>query len=77
MKELDLLRTETEDDLRTTVRHLLARRCEPSAVVAMYDGDRSVVDGLWKALSVDLGSAASSCPRITAAQARERARQPS
>ena len=55
MKELDLLRTETEDDLRTTVRHLLARRCEPSAVVAMYDGDRSVVDGLWKALSVDLG----------------------
>lgn len=55
MNELNLLRTEAEGDLRTTVRQLLARRCEPSAVAAMYDGDRSIVDGLWKALSVDLG----------------------
>lgn len=55
MSELNLLRTQTEDDLRDVVRQLLARRCSPSAVVAMYDGDRSIVDGLWSALSVDLG----------------------
>lgn len=55
MNELNLLRTEYEDDLRTTVRQLLARRCEPPAVAAMYDGDRTIVDGLWRSLSVDLG----------------------
>jgi alkylation response protein AidB-like acyl-CoA dehydrogenase len=55
MSELNLLRTETENDLRATVRQFLARNCEPSAVTAMYDGDRSVVGGLWTALSCDLG----------------------
>lgn len=55
MSELNLLRTETEDDLRTTVRQMLVRRCDPSTVAAMYDGDRSVADELWKALARDLG----------------------
>ena len=55
MSDLNLLRTEPEDDLAATVRQLLARRCDASAVAALYDGDRSIVDGLWKALSVDLG----------------------
>ena len=55
MSELNLLRTETEDDLRTTVRQMLVRRCDPSTVAAMYDGDRRVADELWKALARDLG----------------------
>ena len=55
MTNLDLLHTDVEEDLRSTVRGLLAARCDPAAVTAMYDGDRSVVDGLWTALARDLG----------------------
>jgi alkylation response protein AidB-like acyl-CoA dehydrogenase len=55
--DLDLLASETEDDLRATVRDLLAKRCEPTAVAAIYDGDRSMVATLWQALAVDLGLA--------------------
>jgi alkylation response protein AidB-like acyl-CoA dehydrogenase len=57
MSDPDLLYTDVEDDLRTTVRDLLADHCEPTAVAALYDGDRSLVAGLWKALAVDLGLA--------------------
>jgi len=55
--DLDLLYTDVEDDLRSSVRDLLADRCEPAAVMGVYDGDRSLVDGLWKALAAELGLA--------------------
>jgi len=55
--DLDLLATDVENDLRSTVRDLLADRCAPGAVTAMYDGDRTVVEPLWRALAVDLGLA--------------------
>jgi len=54
---LALLDTDVETDLRITVRELLADRCPSDAVRAMYDGDRSIVGKLWKALGVDLGLA--------------------
>ncbi|WP_240136419.1 acyl-CoA dehydrogenase family protein [Streptomyces sp. MUM 178J] len=57
MSDLDLLYTDVEDDLRATVRDLLADRCDPASVTAVYDGDRSPVAGLWRALAVDLGLA--------------------
>lgn len=57
MSDLDLLYSDIEDDLRATVRDLLADSCDPTAVAATYDGDRSLVDRLWKALAVDLGVA--------------------
>jgi alkylation response protein AidB-like acyl-CoA dehydrogenase len=57
MSDLDLLPTEIEKDLRASVRDLLEDRCDPAAVIAMYDGDRSLVAPLWKALAVDLGLA--------------------
>jgi alkylation response protein AidB-like acyl-CoA dehydrogenase len=57
VSDLNLLYTDVEDDLRATVRDVLADHCDPSAVTAVYDGDRSVVAGLWKALAVDLGLA--------------------
>ncbi|OAA27373.1 acyl-CoA dehydrogenase [Frankia sp. EI5c] len=57
MSELDLLYTDVEGDLRGSVRDLLADHCDPAAVTAVYDGDRSLVGGLWKALAVDLGLA--------------------
>ena len=55
--ELDLLPTELEEDLRSTVRGLLADLCDPTAVAAIYDGDRSLVAPLWKAIAADLGLA--------------------
>ena len=55
--DLDLLATDVENDLRTTVRDLLADRCAPDLVTPMYDGDRTVVEPLWRALAVDLGLA--------------------
>ncbi|RAG82405.1 acyl-CoA dehydrogenase [Streptacidiphilus pinicola] len=57
MSDTNLLYTEVEDDLRATVRKLLTDRCDPVVVTALYDGDRSLVDGLWKALAAELGLA--------------------
>jgi alkylation response protein AidB-like acyl-CoA dehydrogenase len=53
----NLLYTDVEDDLRATVRDLLAARCPSDAVTAMYDGDRSLVEPLWRSVGVDLGLA--------------------
>ncbi|NJP31872.1 acyl-CoA dehydrogenase family protein [Micromonospora thermarum] len=57
MSEVNLLSTDVEDDLRSAVRDLLTDRCDPTAVTAVYDGDRSVVGGLWGALATELGLA--------------------
>lgn len=57
MSELDLLYTDVENDLRRTVRDALRDRVTPSAVIAMYDGDRTVVEPLWKTIAQDLGLA--------------------
>lgn len=55
--EPDLLYSDVEEDLRSTVRDLLQVRCPAEAVAATYDGDRSVVGPLWRALAADLGLA--------------------
>jgi alkylation response protein AidB-like acyl-CoA dehydrogenase len=55
--DLDLIASEVETDLRSAVRDLLADRCAPEAVTAMYDGDRTVVEPLWRGLAVDIGLA--------------------
>ena len=54
MSDLELLYTEIEEDLRSSVRDLLADRCDSDAVTRIYDGDRSLVDGLWKSMA-DIG----------------------
>lgn len=51
MSDLELLCTDVEQDLRSSVRDLLADRCDTYAVTRIYDGDRSLVDGLWKSLA--------------------------
>ncbi len=53
--DLDLLYTDLEDDLRSSVRTLLAARLEPAAVAAAYDGDRSASTPLWRALADEIG----------------------
>ena len=53
----DLLYTDVEDALRSSVRDLLADRCPAASVTALYDGDRSLVAPLWRALAADLGLA--------------------
>ncbi|HEY0775907.1 MAG TPA: acyl-CoA dehydrogenase family protein [Nocardioidaceae bacterium] len=55
--DLNLLYTDVEDDLRSSVRDLLQSRCSSDAVTAMYDGDRSVVGTLWRSIAVELGLA--------------------
>ena len=51
MTSLNLLSTDVEDSLRATVRSLLASRCTPDRVTAVYDGDDSVRGPLWAALA--------------------------
>ena len=57
MTEPDLLPSEIEEDLRTSLSDLLSRRLEHSVLAAMYDGDRGVIAGLWRSVAVDLGLA--------------------
>jgi alkylation response protein AidB-like acyl-CoA dehydrogenase len=57
MTDLNLLDTDIEQDLRVSLRDMLADQCSPSLVVAAYDGDRGLVAPLWKAVAVDLGLA--------------------
>lgn len=54
---LDLLDTDVHTSLRETLHGLLAARCDPETLIAMYDGDRSPVATLWHALAGDLGLA--------------------
>ena len=55
----DLLYSETETELRDSVRSLLARRCKPEDVLARADGSSGTGGdtALWHALAADLGCA--------------------
>ncbi|EUA54708.1 acyl-CoA dehydrogenase, N-terminal domain protein [Mycobacterium xenopi 4042] len=53
----DLLYSDTEEALRDSVRHLLADRCPPEAVMRLYDPGPPDFSGVWKQLAADLGVA--------------------
>ena len=53
----DLLYSETEEALRDSVRRLLADRCPPEAIAAVYDTGTQNFSGVWKELAADLGLA--------------------
>ncbi|BBA96064.1 putative acyl-CoA dehydrogenase [Actinacidiphila reveromycinica] len=53
----DLLYSDVEDDLRGTVRALLADRCPPDAVLARAEDPRPYDAELWRLLAADLGLA--------------------
>ncbi len=47
----DLMYSDIEEELRDSVRSLLAAQCPQSRVLAMYDGDTSISSELWRAVS--------------------------
>ncbi|WP_030690731.1 acyl-CoA dehydrogenase family protein [Streptomyces globisporus] len=54
---LDLLYSETEDDLRAAVRALLADRAGHQTLLDRIETDDPYVPGLWKSLAGDIGAA--------------------
>ncbi|MFE0647195.1 acyl-CoA dehydrogenase family protein [Streptomyces sp. NPDC059534] len=54
---LDLLYSDTEDDLRAAVRALLTDRAGHRTVLGLAETDDPYVPGLWKSLASDIGAA--------------------
>ncbi len=54
---LDLLYSDTEDDLRSAVRDLLGDRCPPAAVLARAETGRPHDPALWHTLAAEIGTA--------------------
>ncbi|MFF3651722.1 acyl-CoA dehydrogenase family protein [Streptomyces sp. NPDC002181] len=53
----DLLYSETEEELRSAVRALLADRCAPADVLARAETGRPHDPGLWHTLAAEIGTA--------------------
>jgi len=53
---VDFSLTEEQELLQDTVRNFVAKECPPQTVRAIFDGERSLVPGLWKGLA-ELGVA--------------------
>jgi alkylation response protein AidB-like acyl-CoA dehydrogenase len=58
----DLLYSEIEDDLRATVRAMLAERCQPAAILERCEGAEPYDLKLWRTLAVELGCAGLAVP---------------
>jgi alkylation response protein AidB-like acyl-CoA dehydrogenase len=59
---LNLLYTDIEDQLRASVRDLLADRAQPAAVLARCETDKPYDLDLWRAMAGDLGVASLHVP---------------
>ncbi|PRX45980.1 alkylation response protein AidB-like acyl-CoA dehydrogenase [Prauserella shujinwangii] len=57
MSDPDLLYSDVEDDLRASVRDLLADRCEASALLARVESAEPYDRKLWTTLAAELGTA--------------------
>ncbi|MGW5642970.1 acyl-CoA dehydrogenase family protein [Saccharopolyspora sp. NPDC003752] len=55
--DINLLETDVEVSLRSTLRDLLADHCEPASVMRAYEGDHALTQTLWKVVASDLGLA--------------------
>ncbi|WP_327351664.1 acyl-CoA dehydrogenase family protein [Streptomyces sp. NBC_01304] len=64
----DLLYSETEDELRSAVRSLLADRCDAAAVIARTESGEPHDSELWKALGTDMGLAGLLVPEALGGQ---------
>ncbi|MCK8613801.1 acyl-CoA dehydrogenase family protein [Gordonia sp. C13] len=58
----DLLYNEIEDDLRESVRSLLDKKCEWTAVLSRTESPDTVDTALWKTLATEVGVAAMPIP---------------
>ncbi|MBD0709019.1 acyl-CoA dehydrogenase [Streptomyces sp. CBMA291] len=56
-RPLDLLHSETEEELRAAVRALLADKAGHRVVLDRTEAEHPYVPGLWKALATDIGAA--------------------
>jgi alkylation response protein AidB-like acyl-CoA dehydrogenase len=54
---IDLLYSETEQELRDSVRAMLADRCTPAGILARCEGDEPYDPKLWRTLAVEMGLA--------------------
>ncbi|WP_199433074.1 acyl-CoA dehydrogenase family protein [Qaidamihabitans albus] len=57
MSTPDLLYSDVENDLRASVRDLLADRCEPAALLARVESGEPYDTKLWRTLGAELGTA--------------------
>ncbi len=64
----DLLYSDIEDDLRGTVRALLADRCPPEAVLARVESPQPYDPELWRLLAAELGLAGLLVPEALGGQ---------
>lgn len=53
----DLLYSDTEEALRSSVRQLFAERCPPESVTHVYDREPQDFSGVWRTLAIELGVA--------------------
>ncbi|GAA1070058.1 acyl-CoA dehydrogenase family protein [Kitasatospora arboriphila] len=58
----DLLYSEVEEELRSSVRALLADHCPPEAILARCEGPAPYDPALWRKLAADLGAAGLQVP---------------
>ncbi|MDH6576126.1 acyl-CoA dehydrogenase family protein [Kitasatospora sp. MAP5-34] len=58
----DLLYSEIEEELRSSVRALLTDHCPPSAILARCESARPYDLGLWRSLAAELGAAGLQVP---------------
>ncbi|WP_405014056.1 acyl-CoA dehydrogenase family protein [Kitasatospora sp. NBC_01539] len=62
MTATDLLYSEVEDELRASVRALLADHCPPDAILGRCEGPAPYDPALWRKLAADLGAAGLQVP---------------
>ncbi|KOU44915.1 acyl-CoA dehydrogenase, partial [Streptomyces sp. WM4235] len=53
----DLLYSETEEELRSAVRSLLADRCAPASILARVETDQPHDPRTWQTLAAGIGAA--------------------
>lgn len=64
----DLLYSDVEEDLRRSVRELLADRCPPEQVLARVESDQPYWRDVWSTLGGELGAAGLMVPESTGGQ---------
>jgi alkylation response protein AidB-like acyl-CoA dehydrogenase len=68
LSDANLLYSDVESDLRSSVRDLLSDRCPPETLLSTVEGDRPYDDALWYTLRAELGLAGLAVPESLGGQ---------